>query len=326
MDNLFKVSVIIPCYNCEEYISKCLQALENQTYKDFEVLVVDDMSTDNSYCVLQEFVKNSSLNIRIFQNEKNFGPAVSRQKAVNEAKGEYVCFCDSDDWYDKDFIEKMFGAINKTSANIVICASKYVYPSGKSTIWDIRDFEGEIDVKKALSLFLCSLCTLMIYRELMLNCPNTKLRVGEDMALVPLLIAKANKCVLVNEPLYNYYQRPTSASNNFTLSSVESLLSCFAHIKNNLPLEFKKECEAMGIQVVVYSSIIALFSFSKDKKYANKIMDEFENDFPDWQNNEYLKNFPRYKKIVIKACKKRRFGTVKLLVKIKALILKLKGN
>ena len=90
------VSVIIPCYNCAEWIEKCLTALENQTYRNFEVLCVDDCSTDATYAIIESYKDHSKLNINLLKNEKNSGPAISRNRAALIAQGEWLAFCDSD--------------------------------------------------------------------------------------------------------------------------------------------------------------------------------------------------------------------------------------
>ncbi len=319
---MFKVSVIIPCYNCQDYINRCLTALENQTFKDFEVVIVDDASTDNSLEALNEFAKNSALEIQILKNEHNCGPGVSRNKAVEACRGEYVCFCDCDDWYEPNYIEKMITALIENNADLAFCKSKQVYPSGKVSDSANRRFEGVIDERQALSLFIRSLCVVMVKREIMASLSQPNLRNGEDMATVPLIIVKAKKCVVINQALYNYYQRGDSASSQFSLASVQSLRNCFKHVKENMPSEYFAECEATGIEIIAYSCIVALFSCSKDKKLAGEIMNEFEKDFPAWQNNIYYKDFPRYKKVVANATKKRNFTLVKLLIKIKNFIKK----
>ena len=101
------VSVIIPCYNCADWIVKCLSELENQSYKDFEVVCVDDCSDDDTYGIISGYKTKSSMPINLLKNDVNSGPAVSRNKAVSVARGEWLAFCDSDDYYDRTFIEEM---------------------------------------------------------------------------------------------------------------------------------------------------------------------------------------------------------------------------
>ena len=94
------VTIIIPCFNASSYIEKCLSELNNQHYRDFEVICVDDASSDNTVEVIDNYKHNASFNIRIIKNESNVGPAVSRNRGVCAANTKYITFCDSDDWYD----------------------------------------------------------------------------------------------------------------------------------------------------------------------------------------------------------------------------------
>lgn len=102
------ISVIIPCYNAGEYIEKTLRALEQQTLQDFEVIAVDDCSSDNTAEVIRTIAAGSNLQITLLQNEVNSGPALSRNRAIDASCAEFVCFCDSDDWYEEDYLQLMY--------------------------------------------------------------------------------------------------------------------------------------------------------------------------------------------------------------------------
>ena len=102
------VSVIIPCYNCERWIIKCLDSIKNQTFSQLEVVCIDDCSKDGTASVIEDYAQKSTLNVKLIKNETNKGPALSRNIASREAVGEFLVFCDADDFYDETFIEKMY--------------------------------------------------------------------------------------------------------------------------------------------------------------------------------------------------------------------------
>ena len=106
-----KFSIITPNYNSFHLMNRFFDSLENQTFKDFEVLIIDDCSTDDSYEKLLEYKKNSKLNLKIFKNQKNTGPGLARNIGIDEASGEYLTFMDNDDWVDLTLLEE----INKIS-------------------------------------------------------------------------------------------------------------------------------------------------------------------------------------------------------------------
>ena len=102
------ISVIIPCYNAADYIEKALRALEQQTFRDFDVILVDDCSKDDTVDVIKKFADRSNLQIQLLRNEVNSGPGASRNRAIAHSDAEFLCFCDSDDWYEPDYLQLMF--------------------------------------------------------------------------------------------------------------------------------------------------------------------------------------------------------------------------
>jgi glycosyltransferase involved in cell wall biosynthesis len=104
------ISVIIPCYNVEKYIDKCVESILNQTYKNLEIILVDDCSTDNTEEILAEIHDDR---IRFFRNEKNSGAAISRNKALREAKGQWIAYLDSDDLWMPEKLEKQIVFMEK---------------------------------------------------------------------------------------------------------------------------------------------------------------------------------------------------------------------
>ena len=116
-----KVSVIVPVYNVEKYLHECLDSVINQTLKDIEIICINDGSTDNSLKILREYEKKDN-RIIVF-NQKNKGGGAARNVGLAHAKGEFLAFLDGDDFYQDDFIEKMYTKAIETGSNIVVCAA-----------------------------------------------------------------------------------------------------------------------------------------------------------------------------------------------------------
>lgn len=106
------VSIIMPSYNTAKYISAAIESILNQTYENWELIIVDDCSTDNTDEILTEYAKKDS-RIRYYKNEKNSGAAVARNRALRQAKGKWVAFLDSDDLWEKDKLEKQICFMKK---------------------------------------------------------------------------------------------------------------------------------------------------------------------------------------------------------------------
>ena len=123
-----KISIIIPVYNAEKFLKRCLESVINQTYKNFEVICVDDGSKDNSSKIIEKIAKKDNRIILIKQ--KNQGVSIARNNAIEKSTGEYIMFLDSDDYMDKNMCEIMIKAINEYRVDVVRCNYKRVYENG----------------------------------------------------------------------------------------------------------------------------------------------------------------------------------------------------
>ena len=121
MEEAPKVSVIIPVYNTEQYLRQCLDSVVNQTLREIEIICVDDGSTDKSLFILQEYARSDE-RVHII-SQKNQGPGAARNIGLDRALGKYLIFLDSDDWFEKDFLENMVWQAKETNADVVICCS-----------------------------------------------------------------------------------------------------------------------------------------------------------------------------------------------------------
>ena len=127
---MIKVSVIVPVYNVENYLVKCLDSLVHQTLKDIEIIVVNDGSPDNSQNIIDTYVKKYPKKIKAF-SKKNGGQGSARNYGLKYAKGEYIAFVDSDDYVDLDMFFKMYNKAKEDNSDIVICGNKNISLDGK---------------------------------------------------------------------------------------------------------------------------------------------------------------------------------------------------
>ena len=118
----YAVSIVVPVYNAEKYLPKCIDSILNQTFKNFELILVNDGSKDNSLIICEDY-KVSDRRIKVI-NKKNEGVSIARNIGINSAKGKYIMFIDSDDWIESNMVEKMYDAIQ--NSDIAICGSKTV--------------------------------------------------------------------------------------------------------------------------------------------------------------------------------------------------------
>ena len=122
------ISIIVPVYNSELFLSECLDSIKKQTYKDFEAIIYNDGSTDNSKEICEKIVQED--NRFKYYEQKNQGPGTTRNNALKKASGDYICFVDSDDIVYEYYLERLYDAIVETDADISVCDLTRISPSG----------------------------------------------------------------------------------------------------------------------------------------------------------------------------------------------------
>lgn len=314
------VTIVIPCYNVAKYIKRCIDSLVDQSFQKFKVILVDDKSTDDTYQYLLQLQATSGLDIMVLQNSCNSGPAVSRNKGILEADTKYITFCDSDDWYEPDFLKTMVSLLEDNAADMAFCGYKVVDEHGNSQSRPVYNRSGLISREEAFCLDVDSLCMLMVKTDIMKDTLLPDLRNGEDVATVPLLMAKANRYAATVSCLYNYFRRSDSASERPTMKAVESLVCSYQYVQKNFPDKYIKEKEFLGIKNLLYSTIITLFSCSNDKRTAKELLNEFETIYPNWKNNPYITSLRIYKKVILRMVSLKLFGVVRLVAILRNVI------
>lgn len=314
------VTIVIPCYNVAKYIKRCIDSLAGQSFQKFKVILVDDKSTDDTYQYLLQLQATSGLDIMVLQNSCNSGPAVSRNKGILEADTKYITFCDSDDWYEPDFLKTMVSLLEDNAADMAFCGYKVVDEHGNSQSRPVYNRSGLISREEAFCLDADSLCMLMVKTDIMKDTLLPDLRNGEDVATVPLLMAKANRYAATVSCLYNYFRRSDSASERPTMKAVESLVCSYQYVQKNFPDKYIKEKEFLGIKNLLYSTIITLFSCSNDKRTAKELLNEFETIYPNWKNNPYITSLRIYKKVILRMVSLKLFGVVRLVAILRNVI------
>lgn len=227
-----KLSVIIPVYNTEKYLRKCLDSVCNQTLKDIEIICVNDASTDNSLEILKEYASSDN-RIKVINFLQNKGAAVARNTAIDEAKGEYIGFVDSDDYIDLDFYEKLYGRAVESGAD---CVKGNIYDfyekTNKSILTSFYDQNDRIKKNKA---YFCYGFTSAIYKTSNIKDDNIKFPKNiiyfEDPYFSIFASIAINKVEIVDSAKYNYVRHSLSAcSKHRTECAVRDFFSCIKKI------------------------------------------------------------------------------------------------
>lgn len=217
------VSVIIPVYNVEAYLSQCLDSVVNQTYSNLEIVLINDGSTDNSLAIANKYAANDSRIVVV--NKPNEGVAATRNVGIANAHGEYVQFVDADDWIEHDMIERMLGVALKNEYQIISCGDILEFSNGKTMIGNPIEKDIVIREKKQIvSLFLehknmnGALRTKLFKRTLFEGLQfDPDVSYGEDALLVwQMLQSQSNiSIVFIPDSFYHYRMNDTSISHSF---------------------------------------------------------------------------------------------------------------
>lgn len=211
---MLKISVIIPVFNTEKYLNQCLDSVIDQTYKNLEIICIDDHSCDNSYKILEEY-KTKDSRIKVFSNKETLSAGCTRNIGIRQATGDYIHFLDSDDWLEKDAYQKLV-SILEPEANIDILAFQLNHTSldGKKII-KTRKHSNPSQLNKILNInntpeLAQSWETFnapKMYRKDFLvqnDCYYLNYKQGEDIHFCYLTLLKANNIYIIDEALYNY--------------------------------------------------------------------------------------------------------------------------
>lgn len=262
-----KVSVVISVYNIEKYVSQCLESVLNQSYKNIEVIIINDGSTDNSRNVCSSFAYDKRVKII---NQNNQGLVSSRQNGLKEASGDYLLFIDGDDWLDIQAIQRMVDPILKNSKiDMTICNFSFDYPTKvkrnpwhlASGIYDRKMIKNQI-IKELIypRVIPSSICCKLIKKELAEEIlkVDKRISIGEDTAATTFLVIKSNNIyILDSTPLYHYRQNDESMTKVYKKDYWRKTVILYKNIVNNI---FDSECRLI-LQPQLDMMLIT-FSFS----------------------------------------------------------------
>lgn len=251
------ISLVMPVYNVEIFLNKALTSVENQTFKDFEMIIVDDGSSDKSYEIAEEFCSRNP-NFKLIK-QKNSGPAAARNTGVTHCKGEYIAFMDSDDYLEKNFLEELYNLAKKTGADITCCNFNMYYPNKNLKIYmPFNSLPGVYTKSKALRKLILDISVhyfiwnKLYKKELFLE-RNIKFdnMYFEDISTSPRLFYFAKTVAFTSKALYNYTMRENSILHSINAKKVNDYIKALGIIKSFL--EENNDYEKYSGHVWIYA-------------------------------------------------------------------------
>lgn len=291
------VSLIVPVYNVEKYLKKCLDSIENQTYTNLQVIIVNDGSTDNSQSVCEDYVKKNQKNW-ILINQENLGLSAARNTGIAYASGDYIAFLDSDDWLDVDFISTMVRFIENTGADIVESGIRWVYPNShkddvyhKNEIYNMKDALEYylLQTKPIHSAVWCKLYNKKIFNNL--NFAVGKLH--EDGFFTYQAMYECKKYGLMNYIGYNYRQNREGSIMTQTVKS-KNIIDVMEMMEKRINFFKQKKEDTLAEMAASYYYRTALTNYVttvkviKDYELAEEIKRKLKINRSNIFRNRYL--------------------------------------
>lgn len=243
-----QVSVIVPVYNAEKTLSRCLDSLAMQTFKDIEIILINDGSTDKSKSICEKYISKFS-NFHLL-NQKNAGPASARNSGINKAAGKYISFVDADDFAEKNMIESMFTVAEESRADMVICGfyeekqgkrveHKFKYKTGLYTNEETYKIAIEV-ISDVSETRIPPYSWVRMIRKDILDNPPLRYADGmirsEDYYYFVRVHFRINRLyLLLDQPLYHYMEVKDSVTHKYVKSYWKSVKQIYFGLQNELP-------------------------------------------------------------------------------------------
>ena len=293
-----KISIIVPAYNVEKYINKCLNSLANQTLDEIEIIVIDDGSTDKTGKIIDDYTKN--LNNFIVKHVTNGGVSKARNIGLSLARGEYIGFIDSDDYIESTMYEKMYNKALMNNYDIVACDVNIVYPDKIINIKSGIDDETINNDEKKKNILISSYAVIWnkIYKKSLLKniMFREKCNFCEDVEFLYRVIPLANRIGSVNENFYNYIQNDGSLTYVYD-KKLYQLIDVFDDLikiyqNNKKYTNYKDEIEYSYVRYL-YGTFLKRLAKTKNKneykKGLNIVIEKVNNNFPNYKKNKHIK-------------------------------------
>ncbi|MBD9011972.1 MAG: glycosyltransferase [Ruminococcus bromii] len=269
------ISVIVPIYNVEKYLARCVDSIVNQTYKNLEIILVDDGSPDRCPQMCDDYAEKDS-RIKVV-HKKNGGLSDARNAGMAVATGEYISFIDSDDYVSDDFFECLLDVMNKENSDIAECSVVKFYDDNRfdeiSDDLSVKTYDTQ-DAMSALiaeNPFHQHVWNKLYKTELVKDIPYAVGKLNEDEFWTYRVFGRANKVARLNKTMYYYFQRNSSIMgvgyNIRRLDALEGKANRQKYIENNFPdLSTQAKIDLYGSCMFAYQSVLKFMSGAEKKK------------------------------------------------------------
>ena len=316
-------SIIIPVYRVEEYLEKCVDSILAQTCQDFELLLIDDGSTDGG----AEAVRAIRSPLVRLVRQPNAGVCAARNRGIELAQGDYLLFVDGDDWLAPNLLEDLSASIAATPADLYLFGA-LVERDGKVTGELHEELPADLPThaKDAPQLFFGVMAPWnRAYRRTLFTEGGIRFATKvwyEDIRIVTKVLALAEQVVRLPGAYYHYLQREGSAMNNKNCARNVEILYAFDDIlgwfgEHGLREAYRDELTFLAISHLLLAASVRVARIDCKSELLGQFRDYMEKNFPDFRENRYLPRLDRNKRLVYRLLLKRRYRAVRLLFRVK---------
>lgn len=326
-----KVCVVLPVYNVEKYIDRCMDSIVNQTYKNLEIIVVDDGSPDNSKEIIKKYIKNNS-NIKYYYKE-NGGLSDARNYGLLIAKStkcKYIIFIDSDDYIEKNMIEKMVFCLEQNNSDIVVCNIIDEYEkTNKIKKYENKYIGTNTNVFKQKQILFNRFCVWnKLYRISLFEKEDAIFPVGkiyEDLRLNLKIFTNSKKISYIDDYLYHYIIRDGSIMTGSNLKKNLDILDAFDDIilyykQTKIYNKFENEIEFLAIEHILIACTSRVLRNSKIfdiKANVFPYLNYMSSNFANYETNSYIDKLSFNNKLFLNLVLKNKFYILRILLRIK---------
>ncbi|MBR3606502.1 MAG: glycosyltransferase family 2 protein [Lachnospiraceae bacterium] len=293
------VSIVLPVYNAEEYIRKCIESIQGQSYVEWELVIIDNGSTDAGYEICREYAKEDS-RIEVFHQYQNRGVSVARNLGLERSSGEFITFIDADDWVEADYLEKLLEIQREHNADMVVCGyqkgndrdrevgnEKRIENSRNSRLLSVEEYFRDYMLRGNTH------CWGVLYRAKKIDdihFPN-KMTIGEDLLYLIHATMKMERIAVSDYNGYWYYTNPKGAMlKKFTHSYMDQLI-CWQQAKEELIEQYPNLKDRLN-SILVVSSLLVV---GKIAELTREEQEECKEDLQECLN--IVKEYKKYRSI-----------------------------
>lgn len=320
------ISVIVPVYNVEAYVEKCLRSVLGQTFRDFEIVAVDDGSRDKSGEICQRLAREDG-RIRVVHQE-NQGLGGARNTGIREAKGQWLLFPDSDDWLEPEALERAYNAAQKHDADMAVFAFQTVNEGGQvlGTFRESLPFDTPLVPEDQRDMLFAAPCAWnKLYRAELFQKTGVLYppRVWyEDVRTTPKLMAACRQVVFIDYVGYNYLQRAGSIMSSINLERNVEIVEAFEDLlgyfrAQGLFPRYQEELCYLTLFHVYLTASVRVARLDTKCPLLGQFRAYTEKAFPGFHQSAYLRRLTKKQRLLLALVEKRLYGLVRLLFQIK---------